>query len=191
VKTHFRPYAPADFETLYSIDQRCYAPRIAYSRPELRQYLQLPGADCILAEIRPAKRPARPPRDSAAPAGPCVIGFCLTEHSGARGHIITMDVLEAFRRRGIGSQLLAEAERRLVEYGVREAMLEAAVNNQPAIAFWQGHGYRTRAILKSYYPGGRNALSMSKPLAGNGPKRTRTKPASRNRRLDRLDKSDD
>lgn len=162
MKTHFRPYTPADFETIFAIDQACYSPEIAYSRPELREYLQLPRADCILAELRPAKRPVQ----KAGAAVPSIIGFCLTAHTGARGHIITMDVLEAFRRLGIGSRLLATAEERLAEYGVKDVALEAAVSNQPAIAFWQKHGYRTNSILKGYYPGGRNALSMSKALRG-------------------------
>ncbi len=33
------------------------------------------------------------------------VGFCLTAHRENRGHIITIDVLEAYRRHKIGSRL--------------------------------------------------------------------------------------
>jgi ribosomal protein S18 acetylase RimI-like enzyme len=42
--------------------------------------------------------------------------------------------------------------------------LETATNNQPAIAFWQKHGYRTVAVLKNYYLDGLDAYEMQKDL---------------------------
>ena len=93
-----------------------------------------------------------------------IIGFCITAHLRAEGYIITMDVLAAHRRQGVATALLAEAERRLAENGVSEVGLETATDNDSAIAFWQKHGYRKRGIRKHYYPGGRDAFSMSKPL---------------------------
>jgi len=48
---------------------------------------------------------------------------------------------------------------------VREISLETATDNTSAIAFWQKHGYRKRGVKKGYYPGGRDAFSMSKLLA--------------------------
>jgi ribosomal protein S18 acetylase RimI-like enzyme len=146
-KIALRPYTPEDFESLYEIDQACYAPGIAYSRPELHAYLRLPGADCVIAAIR--RKP---------------VGFCLTAHRETRGHIITIDVLEVYRRHKIGSSLLEAVESRLAEYGVNEVILETATENYSAIAFWDKHGYRTRGIWKGYYPGGRDAYAMSKSL---------------------------
>jgi ribosomal-protein-alanine N-acetyltransferase len=143
-----RPYAPEDFETLYEIDQSCYPPSIAYSRPELRAYLNLPGADCLVAIIR--RKP---------------VGFCISAHKDTRGHIITIDVLESHRRDGIGSRLLNAVEIRLEKSGVHEIHLETATENDSAIAFWQKHGYRTRGIWKDYYPGGRDAYAMIKSIA--------------------------
>ena len=143
-----RKYAPEDFERLYEIDQACYEPAIAYSRRELRNYLRFPGADCVVAE-----------------AGEEIIGFCLTAHERRSGYIITIDVLAEYRRQGVGPMLLAAAERQLGASGVREVALETATDNSPAIAFWQKHGYRPCGVKKDYYPGGRDAFSMSKLLA--------------------------
>ena len=143
-----RPYKPEDFEALYEIDQACYAADVAYTRPEMHAYLRFPGADCLIAAIR--RKP---------------IGFCLTSHRENRGHIITIDVLEAYRRHKIGSRLLEAVESRLAKSGVSEVILETATENHSAIAFWEKHGYRTRGIWKGYYPRGRDAYAMIKSIA--------------------------
>jgi ribosomal-protein-alanine N-acetyltransferase len=147
VRLTLRTYTPEDFETLYEIDQACYEPAIAYSKREFRNYLRFPGAECVIAEEKSK-----------------VAGFCLTAHQQARGYIITIDVLEKFRRRGVGTALLVEVERRLAGRGVKQMGLETATDNESAIAFWQRHGYRTRGVWKGYYPGGRDAFSMTKVL---------------------------
>jgi ribosomal protein S18 acetylase RimI-like enzyme len=147
MKVALRTCVPADFETLYEIDQACYEPSVAYSRRELRNYLRFPGAECVVAE-----------------ADGEIIGFCLTAHERTSGYIITIDVLAEHRRRGVGTMLLAGVERKLAACGVREVSLETATDNVSAVAFWQKHGYRTRGVKKGYYPGGRDAFSMTKLL---------------------------
>ena len=180
-----RTYVPADFSNLYIIDQACYEPRIAYSRTELRQYLRFPGAGCVVAEAMQQnfavaaqsnymeamrKNSAEAvPKSSAEttqsnPAPP-MVGFCITAHKAGWGYIVTMDVLLPYRRHGIGSMLLVEAERRLIAAGVRQIGLETATDNSAAIAFWQKHGYRKIGIRKGYYPDGRDAFAMTKPIA--------------------------
>lgn len=148
-----RAYQREDFETLYQIDQACYPQGIAYSKQTLRWFLRLPGAECLVAE-----------------ADGRIAGFLLAESEGHRAHLITIDVLEAYRRRGIGSRLLRAIEERLAERGVRRVMLETATDNQAAVAFWQRHGYRTVEVLKRYYLDRLDAYSMQKPLAS--PKET-------------------
>ena len=115
-----RKYLSRDFEALYAIDQACYPPGIAYSRRDLRNYLRFPGADCLVAET-----------------GGQAAGFILTAHAGHWGYIITIDVLEAYRRYGVGSMMLREAERALSANGVRQVGLETATDNASAIAFWK------------------------------------------------------
>jgi ribosomal protein S18 acetylase RimI-like enzyme len=147
VKPTLRSYSPEDFETLFALDHACYEPAIAYSRRELRNYLRFPGANCVVAEAESK-----------------IIGFCLTEHEDDWGYIVTMDVLSEFRRKGVATALLQEAERRLAAAGVREVALETAIDNETAIAFWQKHGYRSVGVREGYYPGGRDAFSMTKRL---------------------------
>jgi len=143
-----RTFRPEDFDTLYEIDQVCYPREIAYSRRELRWYLRLPGAKGIVAE-----------REGQ------IAGFLLSANWGQVGHIITIDVLEQFRRAGAGSALVRESEARLARQGVTKIEIETAVNNSAAIAFWNKHGYISRGVLKNYYPGGLSAYAMIKPLS--------------------------
>lgn len=158
-----REYGAADFDAIYAIDQACYPADIAYSRGQLRWYLSLTGAECVVAEIRANK-------NSRAGSGKTsrkkIAGFIITARQDVHAHIITIDVLELHRRAGLGASLLRRAEARLGKRGAREVWLETATNNEAAIAFWDKHGYRTRGRIRNYYPGGLDAFSMSKPLAG-------------------------
>jgi len=153
-----RPYEPDDFAALHRLDQACFPPGIAYSKLMLRYFLKLPSADCLVAED----------------AGK-IAGFILTEENPPLAHILTLDIDEAHRRQGVGSALLAESERNLATRGVRTILLETAIDNEAAIAFWQRHGYRTEATLKHYYLGRTDAFEMRKIL----PRAERTKPATK------------
>jgi ribosomal protein S18 acetylase RimI-like enzyme len=147
VTPHLRDYRAADFDALHEMDRVCFDATIAYSRRELREYLRIPGAECVVAECKGA-----------------IVGFIVTVRERDQGYIVTIDVLPRFRRHATGSALLIEAETRLAASGAHEVSLETATENASAIAFWQKHGYRTRGVIEGYYPGGRDAYSMSKLL---------------------------
>jgi ribosomal-protein-alanine N-acetyltransferase len=142
-----RPYDPHDFSALYKLDQSCFPPGISYSKWALQHFLALPTADCQVAVD--AKH---------------IVGFILAEQNAPLAHIITLDVAESHRRKGVGSALLAEIEQHFRFHGVHAVLLETAINNEAAIAFWQRHGYRTEAVLKRYYLGRLDAYEMRKIL---------------------------
>ena len=144
---HIRPYQPGDFAALYSLDQACFPPGIAYTKTGLRYFLKLDGAQCLVAE-----------------EGKKIVGFLLAEENHPLAHIITLDVAESHRRRGVGSALVKEMETILAARDVRAILLETAVSNEVAVAFWQRHGYRTEAVLKRYYLGRLDAFEMRKLL---------------------------
>jgi len=146
-----RQYDPKDFKKLYKLDQECFPPGIAYSKWSLQYFLNLPGAECLVAAD-----------------GKQIAGFILAEENPPLGHIITLDVAEAFRRHGVGKMLLEDLERHLAFRGVEWVLLETAVNNQSGIAFWERHGYRTEAVLKKYYLNKTDAFEMRKQLKVEG-----------------------
>ncbi len=147
-----------DFETLYAIDQACYSSDVAYSRAELRWYLSLRGAECIVAELVGRKSGRSQARQRIA-------GFVVTTNRRLHGHIVTIDVLEIYRRKGVASTLLRCAESKMSRQGIQEVWLETATNNEPAIAFWKKHGYLSRGLLPHYYPNRLDAYAMSKTLS--------------------------
>jgi ribosomal-protein-alanine N-acetyltransferase len=145
-----RAYQPADFDALYQLDQQCFPRGIAYSKNMLRYFLQIAPESCFVAQGD---------RNSIA-------GFILGEVDRPFAHIITLDVADHHRRSGVGSQLLDTLERQFQALGAETAVLETAVNNDAAIAFWQRHGYQNIRRLKKYYLGRTDAHEMRKPLAG-------------------------
>jgi ribosomal-protein-alanine N-acetyltransferase len=163
-----RAYKPADFETLYVIDQACYPRGIAYSRRTLRSFLGEPDASCLVAEPDTAADAAGATgahKPVPALAGREIAGFLIAEAAGAQAHIITIDVQAKYRRGGVGSLLLREMERQLHGRGIRRITLETATSNQAAVAFWQRHGYRNEGLLRGYYLGRLDAYWMVKQLA--------------------------
>lgn len=131
----------------------------------MRAYLGFGGSECLLAEIVEGGEPARKTASRGAnDASATIAGFCIGAHRGLEGYIVTMDVLEPYRRRGIATTLLSEMEALLARKGVRRISLETATDNEAGVAFWKRHGYRTRRIRKGYYPGGRDAFAMTKTI---------------------------
>lgn len=142
-----RGYEVRDFSALFRLDQSCFAAGISYSKTTLRYFLDLPSADCIVAED-----------------GKHVLGFVLSEENPPLAHIITLDVAQSRRREGVGSAMLLELEKNFGRRGVQTILLETAIDNQAAVAFWKSHGYRVEAILQRYYLGRLDAYEMRKKL---------------------------
>jgi [ribosomal protein S18]-alanine N-acetyltransferase len=147
-----RPYQPSDFEALHAMDQVCFPKTIAYGRREMKSYLQSEGAQCIVAEISGPEISKR------------IAGFILTERSHEFAHIITLDVLEPYRRQSVGSRLLGAAEQEASASGASLMYLETATTNKAAIALWKKHGYRETGTIENYYGRGQNAFEMQKRL---------------------------
>jgi ribosomal protein S18 acetylase RimI-like enzyme len=147
-----RLYQPSDFEALHAIDQFCFPKTIAYGRREMKSYLRCEGSHCVVAE------------SSGSETSGTIAGFILTERNAEIAHIITLDVLESYRRKSIGSLLLEAAEREAISHGVTSMYLETATTNKAAIALWEKHGYRETATIENYYGRGQNAFEMQKQL---------------------------
>ena len=144
-----RQYDVKDFAALWKLDQKCFPPGIAFSKTMLRHFLAQQSAECLLAMEEKE-----------------IVGFMLTEENPPLGHVMTLDVADSHRRKGVGSLLVKESEANMYFRGVRTMLLETAITNEAGVAFWQRHGYRIEAVLKNYYPGHLNAHEMRKRLTG-------------------------
>lgn len=142
-----RDFQSDDFESLWRMDQECFAPGISYSRQELKTYMRSRGSFTLVATDDQEQ----------------IQGFIVAT-TGPTGHIITIDVGPASRRSGIGSLLLQGAEERLRAGGCRAVGLEAAVDNISALSFYKRHGYAVVRTWPRYYSNGVDALVLKKQL---------------------------
>jgi ribosomal-protein-alanine N-acetyltransferase len=148
-----RDFRREDFEKLWSIDQRCFPPGISYTRLELKFYMHRRGAFTLVAEKADPE------------VAPETVGFIVAEAGrGGVGHIITIDVLPAVRRFGVGSRLLTAAEDRLRAAHCHGVFLETAVDNKPALSFYKRHRYFVLKTVPRYYSNGLDAFVLQKDL---------------------------
>jgi len=143
-----RPFQPSDLDTLYKIDQECFPAGISYSREELSDFIGRRGA-----------------RTWVALAGKRIAGFVVVGREPRRvGHIVTIDVLDAMRGKGVGKALMQRVDEWAQRGELRLIYLETAEDNRPAQRFYQGLGYVKVKEIPSYYSNGATAWVMVKWL---------------------------
>ena len=145
-----RAFRADDLETLYKIDQACFAPGISYSREELRGFISQRGSRTWVAEERGE-----------------TVGFLVVERQAQEvAHLVTIDVVERWRRRRVGSLLMDAAEHWAREQKLLFVYLETAENNAAAQRFYEARGYRRVDRVESYYSDGTSAWVMLRWLKG-------------------------
>jgi ribosomal-protein-alanine N-acetyltransferase len=169
VSVTIRDFQPADFDTLWRIDQTCFPAGISYSRTELRIYMRRRGAFTLVAmnTVSKPKSGSVSGKDkiNSLPLDGEICGFLVGEAGArARGHIITIDVISPVRGQGVGSLLLRAAEDRLISDGCRIVELETAVDNISALSFYKRHNYSVMKTFPRYYSNGVDALVLEKTL---------------------------
>jgi [ribosomal protein S18]-alanine N-acetyltransferase len=146
VSINLRDFRNFDFERLHKLDQECFPRGISYSKAELMHYMTRRGAFTLVAE-----------------EGERILGFLVAqEDRRSLGHVITIDVHREARRKGIGILLMDEAEKRLRGRGCVGMYLEVAINNHPAIAFYERLGYSVLQTIPHYYQNNLDAFLMGK-----------------------------
>lgn len=143
---NLRPFQPSDFKTLHKIDKDCFPPGIAYSASELRRFIAHSKSKTWVAE------------EAGRIAGFLIAG----EEAQKVGHIITIDVLEPYRRAGAGSMLMDAMEEWADDRGLRLIYLETADDNRGAQIFYTKRGYAKVDEVPNYYSNGQTAWVMVK-----------------------------
>jgi len=147
---HLRDYRTEDLETLVKIDQACFAAGISYPREELSRFISQRGSRTWVAE------------ESGE-----IAGFLIAERQAQKmAHIVTVDVVDGWRRRRVGSSLMDAAELWAREQELLLVYLETAENNTAAQAFYAARGYRKVDRVAHYYSDGTSAWVMLKRLKG-------------------------
>ncbi len=80
-----------------------------------------------------------------------VAGFMIYELNKARIHVLNFAVAPQFRRRGVGSQMVAALVRKLSSGRRNRITLEIRETNLAAQLFFRSHGFRAVAVLRGHY----------------------------------------
>lgn len=139
-----RQFHSKDLDVLHAIDFLCFPADIAYSRRDFLCCLSQTGSLTRIAEM---------------PGG--IVGFILVRIENIRyGHIITLDVVPAARRRGIALALMEDLHRILKQRNITAAVLEVGTNNLAAKCLYERLHYRYIETLPGYYNGREDAYRM-------------------------------
>ncbi|MBN2475338.1 MAG: ribosomal protein S18-alanine N-acetyltransferase [Pirellulales bacterium] len=80
-----------------------------------------------------------------------VVGFMIYELHKNRIHVLNFAVAVDFRRRGVGSQMVAKLVAKLSSQRRSRIMLEVRETNLAAQLFFRENGFRAVSVLRSYY----------------------------------------
>jgi ribosomal-protein-alanine N-acetyltransferase len=94
-----------------------------------------------------------------------IVGYAVgAKRREGNGHVISIAVRPEWRRKGIGTKLMETLLNAFKKRGLKRAVLEVAVSNREAIAFYERLGFKTITLLKGYYPWREDAYLMDKEL---------------------------
>jgi tRNA threonylcarbamoyladenosine biosynthesis protein TsaB len=99
-------------------------------------------------------------------------GFVLARAAGGEAEILTLAVLPAARRRGLGHALMRAAARRAAALGAESLFLEVGTENPAALALYARLGFARVGARKGYYDSRSQAgdalvLKAALPLPGD------------------------
>jgi [ribosomal protein S18]-alanine N-acetyltransferase len=80
-----------------------------------------------------------------------VVGFMIYELHKTRIHVLNFAVADGYRRRGVGSQMLAKLSAKLSAQRRSRIVLEVRETNLSAQLFFRENGFRAVSVLHSYY----------------------------------------
>ncbi|MGO4974156.1 ribosomal protein S18-alanine N-acetyltransferase [Bifidobacterium boum] len=106
--------------------------------------------------------------DTSQPAQPGTLpvrGYAGYWYDGDDAELMTIGVARSHQHHGIATQLLTALTDRARAQGARRILLEVRVDNTPALALYQRHGFTTLGRRKHYYqPDNVDAYTMALDL---------------------------
>jgi [ribosomal protein S18]-alanine N-acetyltransferase len=133
-----------DAEVLAAIHGAAFPPSDAWGEQAIGSQLRLPG---VFGLIHPGG------------------GMVLARIAGDEAEVMTLAVIPANRRRGLGAALLDAALRAIRDCGARLVFLEVSELNQAARALYAAAGFVEVGRRRCYYADGSDALVLRAALS--------------------------
>jgi ribosomal-protein-alanine N-acetyltransferase len=147
-----RDFRAADLDAMFLLDEACFDAAFRFDWESMREFVAEPGAITIIADdVRGG-----------------LAGFAITHvesrSTGKRGYVVTLDVADRNRRTGVAGRLMEETERRAALAGAAQVDLHVFAENEGAIRFYEGRGYRRVGARPGFYGPGLDAWVYRKDL---------------------------
>jgi len=152
-EAELRTYRERDLDAIYRLDQLCFSNEFRFGRESMRTFAEAKDAVTLIAEAM----------------GGEIVGFVIVqiERRGdiVLGYVVTLDVAEKCRKRGLAQMLLLEAEKRAAVAGALWMELHVFTGNEGAIRFYERSGYARVGVRRRFYGGaGLDAFVYRKEL---------------------------
>lgn len=92
------------------------------------------------------------------------LGFALLQCVPPESELLSIGVVPAARRHGLGRTLLRRAAADLAAEGAETMFLDVAADNRPALALYRALGFGDMSRRARYYAGGVDAIVMRAAL---------------------------
>jgi ribosomal protein S18 acetylase RimI-like enzyme len=153
VKMLYRLYQPRDFDALYAVEQSCFALPLRFSRAYMSKLVGSSNAATWIAEEEGV-----------------LAGFAIVEWTQETGetaaYIDTIEVAPAWRKRGLGAELLRRVAASAAAAGASFIWLHVETENLAAIALYESSGYLRQGREERFYASSRAAYLYAKRLTG-------------------------
>jgi [ribosomal protein S18]-alanine N-acetyltransferase len=134
-----RGYRATDLEAMFRLDEACFVEEFRFYRESMWAFAQAKNAVTIVAESVERE----------------VVGFVIAHmerRAGAvLGYVVTLDVAEQCRRKGLAKRLMQEAEIRVAAEGAEWMELHVFTGNERAIRFYERLGYVRIGLNRRFY----------------------------------------
>ncbi len=132
---------------MYRLDVECFEPVFRFSRSTMRRFAEAQEAVTVLAEV-----------------GGELAGFGIAEAAERAAYVVTVDLGEAFRGRGLGRLLMMELEKKAERAGAEVMMLHVFAGNAAAVRLYEALGYASTGVATGFYGRGLDGLMYEKRL---------------------------
>lgn len=150
---------PEEGALLAALHAPAFPPEERWTAADFGGLLAMPGTFGVLAENGDAGEAAETGRGQ---------GFVLTRIAGDEAEILTIAVLPAHRRAGLGIALMEAAQRLVAQQGATMMFLEVAAPNIAAQGLYAALGYERVGLRRRYYKNGDDALVLRRLLGPEG-----------------------
>ena len=142
-----RGYEARDLDAMFRLDESCFEEPFRFTHTAMRRFAESRKARVVIAET-----------DGA------LAGFAILHLEGRVGYVVTLDVAEEFRRRGLARQLMQAMEQQAADADCVVVGLHVFVGNAAAIRFYGRAGYVRVGDVPGFYGEGLDAWVYRKAV---------------------------